>query len=56
VIAIEEAAVNLDRLRPNWLDPEGATEADLKKRTLTNLYNARPTWLQDAHADLDHAV
>ena len=28
----------------------------LKKRTLTNLYNARPQWLADAHAALDAAV
>ena len=28
----------------------------LKKRTLTNLYNARPQWLVDAHATLDSAV
>jgi type II restriction/modification system DNA methylase subunit YeeA len=28
----------------------------LKKRTLTNLYNARPTWLVNAHTDLDAAV
>ncbi len=28
----------------------------LKKRTLTNLYNARPQWLADAHRDLDAAV
>lgn len=31
-------------------------EADLRKRTLTNLYNARPTWLSDAHKMLDAAV
>jgi hypothetical protein len=30
--------------------------AELKKRTLTNLYNARPTWLANAHAALDRAV
>ena len=30
--------------------------AELKKRTLTNLYNARPQWLADAHGDLDAAV
>ena len=29
---------------------------ELKKRTLTNLYNARPQWLADAHAALDTAV
>ena len=28
----------------------------LKKRTLTNLYNARPQWLADAHDALDVAV
>ena len=29
---------------------------ELKKRTLTNLYNTRPQWLADAHASLDAAV
>ena len=33
-----------------------AAEKELKKRTLTNLYNARPQWLADAHATLDAAV
>ena len=28
----------------------------LKKRTLTQLYNDRPTWLQDLHRALDEAV
>ncbi len=31
-------------------------ESDLKKRTLTNLYNARPAWLDNAHKTLDAAV
>ena len=31
-------------------------EAELKKRTLTNLYNARPAWLDIAHKALDQAV
>jgi len=35
-------------------DEEAAKE--LKKRTLTNLYNARPQWLANAHATLDEAV
>ena len=30
--------------------------AILKKRTLTRLYNERPTWLVNAHRDLDAAV
>ena len=33
-----------------------AAAKELKKRTLTNLYNARPQWLADAHAKLDAAV
>ena len=35
-------------------DPECAES--LKKRTLTNLYNQRPTWLAQAHQKLDEAV
>lgn len=41
-----------DRILPK--DEEAAKE--LKKRTLTNLYNARPQWLANAHAALDAAV
>jgi type II restriction/modification system DNA methylase subunit YeeA len=33
-----------------------AAAAELKKRTLTNLYNARPAWLSNAHRVLDEAV
>ena len=35
-------------------DEECAKE--LKRRTLTNLYNERPTWLDLAHRKLDEAV
>ena len=41
-----------DRIVPK--DEKAA--AELKKRTLTKLYNARPQWLADAHGDLDAAV
>lgn len=41
-----------DRILP--VDERAA--AILKKRTLTNLYNERPTWLDNAHKDLDRAV
>ena len=56
---------------PEWVDwidepvpgypkrPVPTADADLeqlKKRTLTNLYNQRPQWLANAHADLDAAV
>jgi hypothetical protein len=33
-----------------------AKDERLKKRTLTNLYNERPTWLKLAHLQLDKAV
>ena len=42
--AITLAAAELNRLREN------------DTRTLTNLYNARPTWLDNAHRTLDAAV
>lgn len=41
-----------DRILPK--DTKAVVE--LKKRTLTNLYNARPQWLADAHRDLDAVV
>ena len=41
-------------LRPVPRDDKAAKA--LKKRTLTTLYNARPQWLRDAHAQLDAAV
>jgi hypothetical protein len=31
-------------------------EAELKQRTLTNLYNQRPAWLDLSHKTLDAAV
>ena len=40
--------------RPIARDERAATH--LKTRTLTNLYNARPQWLDDAHQALDAAV
>ena len=41
-----------DRILPK----DEAAAAELKKRTLTNLYNARPAWLDNAHKALDEAV
>jgi hypothetical protein len=41
-----------DRILPK---DEAAAEV-LKKRTLTNLYNQRPAWLDNAHKALDEAV
>jgi type II restriction/modification system DNA methylase subunit YeeA len=95
---IAAAAMELDRLRNNWLNPPEWTQEEvlefpgsvdgpwaryvhepdsrgigtvryprlvprhqtaaamLRKRTLTNLYNERPTWLRNAHRKLDEAV
>lgn len=56
VEAIATAARDLVRKRDDWLNPAGASDAELRKRTLTHLYNHRPTWLADAHRALDNAV
>lgn len=57
VRAIAAAAKELNDLREGWLNPaEPLPEADLKKRTLTNLYNKRPEWLHLAHLKLDRAA
>ena len=54
--ATAEAGRELVEKRDRWLNPEDATEQELKKRTLTNLYNERPMWLDLAHKKLDEAV
>ena len=60
--AIAAAAAELNRLRENWRNPmdmfgNPALNADqLRRRTLTNLYNDYPTWLSNAHHTLDTAV
>jgi type II restriction/modification system DNA methylase subunit YeeA len=42
---------------PDRILPKNEAAAPiLKKRTLTNLYNERPAWLNHAHRDLDEAV
>jgi hypothetical protein len=95
VVAIGEAAAELNEQRERWLNPPewiepiaaavdaeddfadvaavcgdearaliresaimaaAAKDTNLKKRTLTNLYNERPTWLKLAHRKLDEAV
>ena len=54
--AIGAAAAELNSLREGWLHPAGVSASELRKRTLTNLYNQRPTWLENIHARLDAAV
>jgi type II restriction/modification system DNA methylase subunit YeeA len=41
---------------PDRIIPKPEHAAELKKRTLTNLYNQRPAWLDHAHRALDEAV
>jgi hypothetical protein len=41
---------------PDRIVAKPGFEKKLAKRTLTNLYNARPAWLAQAHAALDAAV
>jgi hypothetical protein len=53
---IAAAARSLDALRVGWLNPDGINEVELRRRTLTNLYNQRPSWLVQAHERLDRAV
>ena len=58
--AISDAAQRLDEPVPGYptrpVPRDEAAATALKTRTLTSLYNARPTWLADAHAALDAAV
>lgn len=56
VQAIAEAARELVSKRDAWLNPPGTTLAQLKDRTLTALYNQRPSWLDQLHQRLDDAV
>ena len=69
--AEELSALRINWLNPNeWTDvvpevaakypdrilPKAGHEDDLKRRTLTNLYNENPVWLQNANKKLDEAV
>lgn len=56
VKSIAEAARELVRLRDAWLNPPDTPAEELRKRTLTKLYNQPPTWLDNAHRTLDEAV
>jgi hypothetical protein len=53
----EQREAGAPKLYPDRILPKSEkAAAELKKRTLTNLYNARPQWLSHAHRDLDAAV
>lgn len=52
-----DASTGLGTVRYPRLEPrDEKCAADLKKRTLTALYNERPAWLAHAHQKLDAAV
>jgi hypothetical protein len=52
-----DAKTGIGTVRYPRLEPRDADcAAKLKKRTLTNLYNERPAWLDLAHKKLDAAV
>ena len=53
---VEEVPEVVAGFPPRLLPRDEAAAKELKKRTLTNLYNARPAWLAQAHAALDAAV
>jgi hypothetical protein len=55
--ATVNAQTGVGTVRYPRLEPRDATcAAELKKRTLTALYNERPAWLDHAHRKLDAAV
>jgi type II restriction/modification system DNA methylase subunit YeeA len=57
VPTVEQLAAGAERIYPDRILPlDDKAAAILKKRTLTNLYNERPAWLDAAHRDLDAAV
>ncbi len=41
---------------PDRIESKAGFEKELAKRTLTNLYNQRPAWLDNVHRQLDAAV
>ena len=53
---VHKAPDVLPSLPPRLLPVDEAAERELRKRSLTNLYNARPAWLSHRHAALDAAV
>ncbi len=54
--AIAKVAADLVTMRHRWLNPAGASGAELRSRTLTKLYNDSPAWLRQRQEALDRAV
>lgn len=53
---VERVPEVAEGLPPRVLPRNGACAAELRRRTLTDLYNESPAWLQHAHRELDQAV
>ncbi len=53
---VREVPDVIPSLPPRLLPVDDDAAKQLKKRTLTNLYNERPTWLDNLHKNLDAAV
>ena len=53
---VQEVPDVIPTLPPRLLPVDDQAAEELKKRTLTNLYNERPTWLANLHNNLDAAV
>ena len=53
---VREVPDVIPSLPPRLLPVDDEAASRLKKRTLTNLYNERPTWLDNFHKSLDAAV
>ena len=56
VEAIAEAAREMVEKRDAWLNPPNASAEELKRRTLTNFYNARPSWLAVSYTHLTASI
>lgn len=54
--AIGAVAAEIRQRRTDWLNPPDLGAVGPETRTLTNLYNKPPTWLQNLHEQLDAAV
>ena len=53
---ISERSKDLVKQREAWSSQWDGELEGVKKGTLTDLYNENPTWLQNAHKELDDAV
>ena len=53
---VQEVPDVIPTLPPRLLPVDDQAAKQLKQRTLTNLYNERPTWLANLHNNLDAAV